>query len=176
MSSSSIHRPTRVLVPLDSSPNAEYGVRHVVSEFLKNRNLEIHVLHVQQPFSRNISRFIGRKVRNEVHREQAETTLKRLRQVLDSSGVPYTVHTETGDKADCIANAAERLGCDRIVMGTARKSSLVRWLGDSVTNKVIQRTTVPVEVIAGNPASAMERVGIPAGVGAGLLGLWIAAE
>ena len=88
---------------------------------------------------------------------------------LDRAGIPYTVHTVTGDKADCIADTAQRLNCDRIVMGTARKSSLLRWVEDSVTNQVIERTTVPVEVIAGTEVSSLKRVGIPAGIGAGVL-------
>jgi nucleotide-binding universal stress UspA family protein len=165
----------RVLVPSDGSPNSQYGVRHVVSEFMKNRDLEIHILNVQRPFSKHIGRFVSQRNRIEFHQAQAETALKPVRQALDSSGIPYTVHTETGDKAGCIADAAQRLQCDRIVMGTARKSSLIRWLEDSVTNKVVERTTVPVEVIAGNAASGLERVGIPAGIGTGLALLWIAA-
>ena len=40
---------------------------------------------------------------------------------------------------------------------------------NSITNQVIERTSVPVEVIAGEPASKLERFGIPAGVGAGIL-------
>ena len=166
----------RVLAPSDGSSNSQYGVRHVVNEFMKNRDLEIHILNVQRPFSKHIGRFVSKRNRTEFHQEQAETALKRVRQALDSSGIPYTVHTETGDNASCIADAARRLRCDRIVMGTARKSSLVRWAEDSVTNKVIERTTVPVEVIAGDAASGLERVGIPAGVGAGLVVLWIAAQ
>lgn len=166
----------RVLVPSDGSSNSLHGVRHVVSEFMKNRDLEIHVLNVQRPFSKNVSDFTSRRTRMEFHQEQAEKALDPARQALDRSGIPYTVHTEVGDKADCIADMARRLRCDRIVMGSARKSSLIRWLEDSVTNQVIERTTVPVEVIAGDAASGLERVGIPAGVGAGLFVLGMAAE
>ena len=165
-----------VLVPSDGSPNSLHGVRHVVSEFMKNRDLEIHVLNVQLPFSKYIGRFASRRTRMAFHQEQAEKALEPARQTLDRSGIPYTVHTEVGDKADCIADAARRLRCDRIVMSTARKSSLIRWVEDSVTNQVIERTTVPVAVIAGDAASRLERVGIPAGVGAGLLVLWMAAS
>ena len=68
------------------------------------------------------------------------------------------------------------LHCDRIVMSTARKSSLVRLVQNSVTNQVIERTTVPVEVIAGDAAPGLERVGIPAGVGAGLLVLGMVVD
>ena len=166
----------RVLVPSDGSPNSQYGVRHVVSEFMKNRDLEIPLLKVHPPFSKYIGRFASKRARSEFHQEQAETAHKPVRQLLGSSCIPYTVDTEAGDKANFIANAARRLRCDRIVMGTARKSSLIRWVEDSVTNKVVERATVPVEVIAGDAASGLERVGIPAGVGAGMLVLWIAAD
>jgi nucleotide-binding universal stress UspA family protein len=165
----------RVLVPSDGSPSSLHGVRHVVREFLKSRDLEIHVLNVQAPFSKYIGRFASRRARIELHQELAEKALEPVRRTLDVYGIAYTVHTEIGDKAVCIAEAARRLQCERIVMGTARKSSLIRWAENSLTNQVIERTTVPVEVIAGDAPSSLERVGIPAGLGAGLLVLWMAA-
>lgn len=167
---------SRILVPCDGSPNSLYGVRHAAKQFLKNRELDIHVLNVQRPFSSQVAGFTSRRDRMAFHEEQADKALRAARQALDRLFVPYTIHTEVGDKADCIADVARRLRCDRIVMSTARKGSLVRWLSDSVTNRVIQRTTVPVEVIAGNAASSLERLGIPAGVGAGLLVAGMAAE
>ena len=59
-------------------------------------------------------------------------------------------------------------------MGTARKNSLTRMLEDSTTIKVLERTTVPVEVIAGDSISRLERYGLPAGVG-GAIALLVAA-
>ena len=167
---------SRVLVPFDASPSSACGVRHVINEFMKNPALEIHLLNVQQPFSKRVSRFTRQRDRMEFHQEEAEKALKPARQMLDRYGIAYTVHTEIGDKADCIADAARRLRCDRIVMSTARKSSLVRFVEHSVTNQVIARATVPVEVIAGEKASSLERVGIPAAVGTGLLVLVMAAN
>ncbi|MDI1268405.1 MAG: universal stress protein [Polaromonas sp.] len=167
---------SRVLLPFDGSPNSLHGVRHVAREFMKNRELEIHLLNIRRPFSSQVARFTSRQDRMAFHQEQARKALEPARQALDRSGIAYTVHIEVGERADCIADAARRLRCDRIVMSTARKSSLVRWVEDSVTNQVIERATVPVEVIAGDAASSLERVGIPAGVGAGLLVLGMAAE
>ena len=51
-------------------------------------------------------------------------------------------------------------------MATARKNSLTRLVENSVTNKVIELTPVPVEVIAGDAVSRWERYGIPAGLSA----------
>ncbi len=166
----------RVLVPSDGSANAAHGLRHAIGEFSKNRDLEIHVLNVQPPFSQHVCDFSSKSDRMDLHREQSAQALAPVRQALDEAGVPYTVHMEVGDKADCIVETARRLGCDCIVMSTGRKSSLVRMVENSITNQVIERTSVPVEVIAGEPASKLERFGIPAGLGAGLLVLWMAAN
>ena len=74
-----------------------------------------------------------------------------------------------------IAGTARHLRCDRIVMSTARKNSLTRLVENSVTNQVIALTTVPVEVIAGDSVSKLERYGIPAGIGTALAMLALAA-
>lgn len=44
-----------------------------------------------------------------------------------------------------------------------------------MTNEVLELTTVPVVVVAGEAASKAERYGIPAGFGAGLVWLVVAA-
>jgi DNA-directed RNA polymerase subunit E'/Rpb7 len=46
---------------------------------------------------------------------------------------------------------------------------------DSVTNRVLELTPVPVEVIAGENISRLERYGIPVGVGTALAALLVAA-
>jgi hypothetical protein len=47
-------------------------------------------------------------------------------------------------------------------------------LEDSTTNSVLELTSVPVELIAGDAVSRLERYGIPAGIGA-ILGLMLFA-
>ena len=61
-------------------------------------------------------------------------------------------------------------------MSTARKNSLTRMLEASVTNRVLELTTVPVELIAGDAVSNLERYGIPAGIGAAAALLLVAAD
>jgi hypothetical protein len=58
-------------------------------------------------------------------------------------------------------------------MSSARKNSLTRLVENSTTNRVLQLTSVPVEVVAGDAVSRWERYGIPAGLGA-LLALLLA--
>lgn len=165
---------TCILVPCDGSENALLGVRHAIVEH-REQGARIHLLNVQTPFSAHVAHHVGHEALAEYHRERADEALAAARRLLDEAGVTYTAHWEVGPKAACIAAAASRLNCDRIVMGTARKSSLVRAVENSLTNKLIERSHVPVELIAGAPASTLERVGIPAGVGAGLAILWMGA-
>lgn len=167
---------SKVLVPVDGSRNSQYAVRHVVNEFAKNPAMEIHVLNVQAPFSRDISRFSSKWNRQDFHREEAEKALKPIRQLLESHGVPYVVHIEVGRKAQVIADTARRLQCDHILMSTARKNSLTRMVEDSVTNRVLELTTVPVEIIPGDVISPWERYGIPVGLGTALALSLVAAD
>ena len=104
----------------------------------------------------------------------AAKALKPIRRMLDAANVAHSVHIEVGQKAEVITETARRLGCDHIVMATARKNSLTRMLEASVTNRVVELTTVPVEVIAGDAVSKLERFGIPIGM-AGAIGLMLFA-
>ena len=107
--------------------------------------------------------------------ERAEAALAPVRALLDQHGIPHHVHIRVGDRGTIIAEEAKALGCDYIVMSTARKNSLTRMLEDSTTNRVLELTTVPVELIAGEDVSPVERIGVPASIGAALALLVAAA-
>ena len=166
----------RILIPVDGSRNCQFAVQHVIKEFMNNKAMEIHLLNVQPPFNQDIARFVSRKSRQDYHRGEEEQALRPIRQILDGFGIPYSVHAEVGERAKCITDTAYRLRCDQIVMSTARKNSLTRLVENSVTNKVLELTSVPVEVIAGDSVSKLERYGIPAAIGALLALIWAAAD
>src|SRR6185503_19008879 len=148
------------------SPNAIRAVRHVVNQFMTDHTLEVHLLHVRTPFSQHIARFVSRAARASYHREEAEKALAPARELLRRHSVPFSEHVELGDKAETITRLAERLGASHIVMSTARKNSFTRLIEDSVTNRVLELTPVPVQVVAGEAVSKLERFGVPAGVAA----------
>lgn len=166
----------KVLVPVDGSVNSLKAVRHVVNRFMGNHAMEVHLLHVRTPLSQHAARFISTRDRAAYHRDEAEKALQPARGMLEKFGVPYAVHTGLGDKARIINRVAQRLHAGQIVMGTARKSSFTRMVEDSVTNKVLELASVPVEIIAGDSVSKLERFGVPAGVGAALALLYVAAD
>ena len=166
----------KVLIPVDGSANALRAVDHAVAEYRRHHELELHLLNVQPPLSRHVARFINKHDRESWHREQAEAAMARAKDQLHKASVPHQSHWTVGERAGEICAAATRLGAHHIVMGTARKNSITRMLEDSVTNRVLEATTVPVEVVAGEAVSKWERWGLPAGV-LGLGGmLWLALE
>jgi nucleotide-binding universal stress UspA family protein len=166
----------KVLIPVDGSSNSLAAVKHVIREFMNNTAMEIHLLNVQAPVSRHIARFASRKNLHDYRLDEVQKALGPVKQMLDGFGIPYCAHAEVGPRAQSIADAARRLRCDRIIMGTARKNSLTRLVENSVTNKVIELTSVPVEVIAGGEVSSLERYGIPAAIGAAAALLLLAAD
>ena len=159
---------TKILLPTDGSANSLNAVRHVVNRFLDNPNLEVHLLHVRQPLSQHIARFVSAHNRAAFHREKADAALGPARELLNRFGVPHTDHMELGQRAETITRVAQRLGVSEIVMSTARKNSLTRLLEDSVSHRVIETAPMPVQIVAGEAVSKLERYGVPAGVGAAI--------
>lgn len=166
----------KILLPVDGSPNALRAVRHVINQYMSNHEMELHLLHVRTPLTQHAARFLSRKTRKDFHRDEADKALASAREMLKRFGVPFAEHVELGERAETITRAAERLGVGQIVMGTARKNSLTRLIEDSVTNRVLELTSVPVQVVAGESVSRLERFGVPAGVAAALALVVIAVD
>jgi nucleotide-binding universal stress UspA family protein len=167
---------TRILLPVDGSPNALRAVRHVVNQFMRDHETEVHLLHVRTPLTRHAAQFLSRGIRARFHRDEAERALAGARDLLRRFGVPFTEHVTLGDRAEAITRVAAQLGAAHIVIGTGRKNALTRFVEDSVTHRVIELANVPVQVVAGDTASKLERFGVPAGIAATLALVVLAAD
>ena len=159
---------TSILVPIGGTPNDRLALQEIIKRHMVAPASDVHLINVQTPFNARIARFSSRQDRRDHHHQRAEAALAPAREMLARFSIPHAVHVESGDRAALIALAARKLGCDRIVMATARKNALTRLLQSSVTAKVMELSPVPVEVIPGTEMSRWERLGIPAAVGAGL--------
>lgn len=165
----------KVLVPVNGSENAHRAVQHLLRMHRDKEPMEVHLLNVQSPFPRYISRFLSRDQIVSHHLEQGAEALRRAITPLEAAGIPCRHHSEIGDKATAITRFAKRQRCDLIIMGTSRKSSFSRFLGDSVTNQVMELAEVPVKIIPGEQATKLEKFGIPACLGLGLT-IWYLAD
>ena len=165
----------KVLIPVHRSEACRAATQQVVRQFMNNTAMEIHLLNVQPPLNRHVSRFSSKHDLEEYHRAEADKELRPTVDTLDKFGIPYSIHRAVGERAEVIADTAKRLGCDLILMGSSRKNSLTRLVENSVTNKVMERSAVPVEVVPGQGVSKWERYGIPAAI-AGLVALVVAGD
>lgn len=155
----------RVLVPVDGSGNSLEAVRRLLNEAPNHAAApEVHLVHVRHPLSRHVAGFLRRRDIDAWHRDEGLKALKGAMSLLTHHGIRFTHHVRVGSRAAVIAALADQLKCDRIIMGTARKNSLTRLIEDSVTDQVLELTRVPVEVVTGRRSSAIERLGVPAGV------------
>jgi YjbE family integral membrane protein len=160
-----------VLVPVSDLPNSHLAVRRVVAEYPNYPGMEVHLLNVRPPLSRRIQRFVRWSLREDYHRERALLALKPAREILERNNIPYKVHARVGHAAEVIADEAKRLGCDHIVMSTARRGSITRILEDSTTERVLSLTTVPVELVVSDAISNLERYGVPVAIASALAAL-----
>lgn len=165
----------RILVPVDATPESRMAVRQAMAERLADPGLEIHLANVQPAFSRHVSAFSSRSAREGFRQERAMAALEPCAALLREWGVPFTVHVERGEASAALAMLARRLDCDRILLGTARKDALARLVEGSLTTRLIERSPVPVEVVAGGEEAPWERFGIPAALAGGLVALLAAA-
>jgi nucleotide-binding universal stress UspA family protein len=164
-----------ILIPVDGSRCALEGVKYVIQERKQHEEpMHVHLVNVQPRLPRDVTRFARHE---EVHAYQVECADKALSgalALLDEAALPHSMHIRKGDVIESIVACARALHCDRIVMGTARKNALVRFFEGSIINRVIARSDIPVEVIARERGTLLERFGIPVGLGAGLMLLWAA--
>jgi YjbE family integral membrane protein len=152
----------RVLVPIDGSRRSLEALHALARRCRDGACPEVHLVNVQHPLSRHVAAFLGRADVAAWQQEQGEKALARAAEILTRLGVAHARHVRVGARARAIAQAASELGCERIVMATARRNSLTRLIDDSVTEQVLQHAAVPMEVVPTPHRSPLEAFGYAA--------------
>jgi nucleotide-binding universal stress UspA family protein len=77
----------------------------------------------------------------------AQDVLSTATALAQKAGVPFeTVHMKDLKPAEAIVAAAEKAGCDLIVMASHSRTGVNKFLLGSVTSRVLALTTIPVLV------------------------------
>jgi nucleotide-binding universal stress UspA family protein len=137
----------KILIPVDGSANAERAVAHVIAMIRKGRAVEVHLANVQPPLRENVTRFIARSEIEDYHREEGEKALAGAKARLAAAGIACTTHIGVGPAAETIADFAQDVGADEIVMGTRGLGGLAGLLLGSVATEVIREAKVPVTLV-----------------------------
>jgi nucleotide-binding universal stress UspA family protein len=139
----------KLLVPFDGSDPALRALRHAITMVREGGGGSIHLVHAH-PEPRiygEIEIYVSAEKMAELQRSVSESLLAKAEAVLKEAGVPYTKDVLVGHLGQAIADQADALGCDGIVMGTSGSGALGSLLLGSVTTKVIHWANVPVTLV-----------------------------
>lgn len=132
-----MNTPKQVVVAYDFSDHSDYALGRALE--LATHEPE-HVLHFVTVLDSHQDYVTADEVRHHL--------LRRLRALLESqqpgADVEFYVHTRIGSPVQEIADLAEEVGADLIVLGSHGRGAVGRFLLGSVSEGVLRRARCPV--------------------------------
>jgi nucleotide-binding universal stress UspA family protein len=159
----------KVLVPVDGSQAALAALLHVGSLAHSGIAVETLLLNVQPRFHRHVGQFTSRAARDALRAERSAAAMAPAIEALSRTRLPFRVVSELGNVAERIAAVAMQEKVDEVVMGTGRHPQWLRWLNPSIAQAVMERTDIPVTVLARGAPARSSAMPCPAGLAGSLL-------
>lgn len=147
----------RILVPVDGSPLALQAVHHVLRLRRSGLQASVVLANVQEP-THVYEMVLARDpdLLDRASNAAGQAALKPARALLHAAGVTHEAEVVHGDPAQGIVDAAQRHGCDVIVMGARGVGGLRGALLGSVSGSVLERSPMPVTLVHAPPAPEVE--------------------
>jgi nucleotide-binding universal stress UspA family protein len=138
----------KILLPIDGSDSALDAVHHALRLVHAGLRASFVLANVQEPASLyEVLVAHDAKVIEDVSASAAAHELEAPKLLLRTAGVEFETDLSQGDPGHLLVDAAERLGCDLIVMG-ARGVGDPRGSGlGSVAKSVVDASAVPVMLV-----------------------------
>jgi len=139
----------KVLVPFDGSKSATHALQYAIKLAKQRGNLSIHVVHAHEEplIYGEIEVYVSNEKMAELQRKHSNGLLAAAEKLLRKAAVTYTKEITVGHIADAIAQRADELHCDCIVMGTRGMTAIVNLVMGSVATKVVHLANVPVTLV-----------------------------
>lgn len=141
----------KILLPTDGSEQSLRAVHHalrLVGAGLKARFVVANVQESATLYEMVVAH--DPTVLQKVSEGAARDLMKPAVALLSAAGQPVELDVSTGDPAQMLAEAAERHGCDAIIMSTHGGGLRSAVLG-SVSQELVQRVSVPVTLVRVEP-------------------------
>ena len=142
-----------ILVPTDGSELSARAAKLAIT-LAKTTGSEITAFHVAPPYTFRVyeeyipSNFVTTAQYEENVRKVAERHLGAIKKLADDAGVSFDAqYTKSDFPAHAIVEAAEKYGCDSIVMGSHGRGAVGSILLGSETVKVLASSKLPVVVV-----------------------------
>lgn len=136
----------KALVAIDGSENALRALRYLLDHHdLFRPDTELLLVNVHRPVpSPRAKAVLGHEAIENYYKEEAESALAPARAMLAGTAWRVTEQPIVGQPVTEIVAAAQRAGCDLIVLGTQGRSAIGDLLMGSVATRVIATSPVPV--------------------------------
>jgi nucleotide-binding universal stress UspA family protein len=146
----------KILYTTDLSKNSSYAFLYTM-DMARKHDAKIIVLHAVEPIPKEV-KFVDalERIENRESKEMVEQVQKLLQEFCKKTeaqiGSPCValvskILVPRGHPPEEILNAADKEGCDVIVLGTHGKGFLAHTLLGSVSSSVLHRTRKPVFII-----------------------------
>jgi nucleotide-binding universal stress UspA family protein len=137
----------RILVPVDGSAGALRAVKHAAA--VVKEGAEVQLVNVQpaMPLYGMVRAYMRAPQYRSACAALAEKALKPAVTLLKRARVPHRAHVHYGEPGATLADAARRLKCRAIVMGTRGQGAIGNLLLGSVATKVVHLAKVPVTLV-----------------------------
>jgi nucleotide-binding universal stress UspA family protein len=141
-----------ILVPTDGSPLSRRAVKRAIqlAKEQKGRVTGFYVGPTWKPRGNDESiayRMVSPPEHAAIVKQAADRILNAVKRASEKAGVPCTCAYSTGDYPYLkIVEAANRNGCDLILMATHGRRGISKLLLGSETTKVLAHSTIPVMV------------------------------
>lgn len=135
----------KVVVPFDFSDESIEALDTALS--LVENPASVHVVHVLPELSLGEAGVIWDEIKNENRIEHASEAIAA--KLSDPKYAELKIDVQVGDPGHRIADVAEKLGADLIVMPSHGRSGIKRLLIGSVAERVLRLAHCPVLVLRG---------------------------
>jgi len=124
-----------VLVPVSTLGDARWAAEQAIARYRKEP-AHIHLLNIQRPLPRHVSRFFAGGDLHDFHRDAGMRVLEPTIRLLDEAGVPHHVHVLVGNPAESIVQFAEQNKCEEVVLETQSEGLLAIFGLGSIGSQV----------------------------------------
>jgi nucleotide-binding universal stress UspA family protein len=135
----------KILVPLDCSPIGE-SVLPYVESIAQKVNSSITLLHVNTPPFRGVPIMHHEVIK--ISRAAGKSYIQKIGREMQYRGLNVDYEVIDGTPVKTILKYAKQHNTDLIAMGTHGSSGIAGWIFGNLTNKVSERTEVPILTVS----------------------------
>jgi nucleotide-binding universal stress UspA family protein len=124
-----------IAVPIGNAQDAQRATKQAI-ELYRRTPVKIHLVNVQSPLPRHISRFFNRSHIQDFHRDSGMQILAPAIKMLDEAGIPHMEHVLVGRKVECIVRFAREYSCSQVILESRPEGLLSAFGLGSITSQI----------------------------------------